>query len=224
MQAQNRRTFLKNGLIICLGSGGAIQAVKRAGAFPSSAGQRWGMIIDLKRCTGCQSCVIACKLQNHTVENRFNTHIQEKEIGKFPESRVAFTPIQCNQCENPPCLPACPENAIFKLENGIVATDWNLCAGHGDCIEACPYGARFPDKRFGGKADKCDFCMDRLTRGLEPACVEACASKARIWGDFDAPGGELGRYLENDESGPRLPELGIQTRVLYNGVDQGAER
>lgn len=214
MHLQDRRSFLKNGLIISLGSCGVVWA-KDADKFSASSEQQWAMIIDLNRCTGCQSCVIACKLQNNTVKNSFNTRIVEKEIGQYPDSRILFTPIQCNQCENPPCMHACPEKAITRLANGIVVTDWNICDGHGACIEACPYGARFPDERFGGKADKCDFCLNRLNQGLEPACVEACASKARIWGDLKSPSGEFKTYLNRAGLNSIQPESEIKTNVLY---------
>jgi Fe-S-cluster-containing dehydrogenase component len=188
--------------------------------FKASSEKRWAMIIDLSRCTGCQSCSIACKLQNHTVQNHFNTRIREYETGHYPDARMVFTPVQCNQCDDPPCLPACPEKAISKLGNGIVVTDWNICNGQGHCIEACPYEARFLDERFGGKADKCDFCLSRLNKGLVPACVEACASKARIWGDAKSPCGEFAAYLSHTGLVSIKSESGIKTNVLYKNLFQ----
>lgn len=128
---------------------------------------------------------------------------------------MLFTPVQCNQCEDPPCVSACPENATFKLPNGIVFTDWNKCKSRGDCVPACPYEARFADQRHGGKSDKCDFCLDRLEKGLVPACVEACSEKARIFGDLKKPTGEFAEYLNKSGLVTRKPELKLGSRVRY---------
>lgn len=211
-----RRVFMKNGLIAMVG----VATLAAAGGKEASAAERkWGMIIDLNRCCGCQSCVIACKAQNKTVAGSFNTKILTLEDGNYPDARVLFTPVQCNQCEDPPCVPACPLNATFKLPNGIVVTDWNKCEGIGTCVTACPYDARFLDNRHkgneGGKVDKCDFCLHRLEQGLLPACVEACDSAARIFGDFNAPTGEFAEYLKKAGLTSRKVGLGIKTNVLY---------
>ncbi|MGD9159037.1 MAG: 4Fe-4S dicluster domain-containing protein [Desulfobacteraceae bacterium] len=211
---QSRRTFIKNGLIVCIGTGGVL-SIKSSGFADTDANKRWGMIIDMNRCIGCQSCTVACKLQNNTIEDKFSTSVIEEEIGEYPASRYSFTPVQCNHCEEPPCVSACPENATFKLANGIVVTDWSKCIGEGSCVEACPYGARFLDVRFDNKADKCDFCMNRVEKGLEPACVESCASKARIWGDFNNPSGEFAEYIKSEGLTVRSPKLGIRTSILY---------
>lgn len=208
-----RRTFIKNSLVIFAGAS-SLPGIHGIG-FAATVDNHWGMIIDLNRCIGCQSCTIACKLQNRTVENRFCTSVIENEIGEYPLSRFSFTPIQCNHCEDPPCVPACPENATYKLSSGIVVTDWNRCVGDGLCVEACPYSARFLDPRFSNKVDKCDFCLNRLEMGLEPACVEVCASKARIWGDFKNPVGEFAEYIESGKLVSRKSKLGIKASVLY---------
>ena len=108
------------------------------------------------------------------------------------------------------------------MANGIVATDWSKCTGQGDCVDACPYGARFLDARFGGRSDKCDFCLHRLEKSMVPACVEACAPKARIWGDFDRPEGEFADYLKKAELISRPPDRGIETSVLYKWIAREA--
>ena len=211
----NRRIFLKNGLMGILG---AVGAFKTTMVDASSSPKKWGMIIDINRCMGCQSCVIACKAQNKTAADRFNTKILVMEDGNYPDSRTIFTPLQCNQCENPPCVPVCPVNATFKLSNGIVITDWDKCKSIkecGACVTECPYDARFLDPRFGNKADKCDFCLNRLEKGLEPACIEACSAKARIFGDFNAPKGEFAEYLKRRDLTSPKPELKIKTNLLY---------
>lgn len=217
-KSQTRRTFFKNGLLAGMGALGGLALAKEGACFPSFEKKRWGMIIDLNRCIGCNSCVIACKLQNNTAEHRFNTVVEQREAGTYPDSRIVFTPVLCNQCIDPPCVPACPQKATYKIAGGIVVTDWNKCTGAGDCVTACPYGARFLDPRFSMKADKCDFCINRLAQGLKPACVEACPPRARIWGDFASPSGEFARALSEGRLGPPRPELGIRTNVVYRQV------
>jgi len=213
----DRRLFLKNSLVAVVGAVGAVTAVGKAEAAPQK--KKYCMIIDLNRCTGCQSCVIACKAQNKTVKDRFNTKILTMEDGNYPNSRIVYTPVQCNQCENPPCVPACPVKATFKLPNGIVVTDWDACQGIGACVPACPYEARFLDPRYkgqaGGKVDKCDFCFNRLEQGLMPACVEACEANARTFGDVNNPAGEFAEYLERTDLKTRKPEKRTGPNIKY---------
>lgn len=215
-----RRFFLKNGLLVILGMVG-LAGTKKAAAMSAKPdlGPKYGMVIDINRCTGCQSCVIACKAQNKTLSGHFNTKVLSFEDGNYPDSRVIYNPVQCNQCENPPCVDACPIDATFKLPNGIVVTDWDICQGIGECVKECPYDARFLDTRHmgadNGKADKCDFCVNRLEQGLEPACVEACSPKARIFGDLNAPKGEFADYIKRFDIVRRKPELKIKTNLLY---------
>jgi Fe-S-cluster-containing dehydrogenase component len=208
----SRRLFLKNGLVAMVGATGLATGAQ---AQVAARTPKWGMIIDLNRCCGCQSCVIACKVQNRTARDEFNTRVLSLEDGIGADARVVFTPVQCNQCEDPPCVKACSANATVKLPNGIVVTDWDKCVPLGNCVTACPYDARFVDENHAYKVDKCDFCVDRLDKGLLPACVEACDSKARIFGDFNAPEGEFADYLKRAGLKPRKAELGIKTSVLY---------
>ena len=207
----SRRLFLTQTVL------GALAAIapRSAGAVDADAGKKWRMIIDLNRCTGCQSCVIACKAQNDTAAQQFNTRILIEEARDARGTRVAFTPVQCNQCENPPCVPSCPKDATFKLPEGIVVTNWNRCTSDLSCLSACPFEARYPDPRHGNKADKCDFCLHRLVKGLQPACVDACPSRARLFGNLLAPAGEFAQYLLRDDLVSRKPELKIKTSLLY---------
>ncbi|BBO92003.1 4Fe-4S dicluster domain-containing protein [Desulfosarcina ovata] len=212
---ETRRQFIKNGLILCLGSGGVL-ASQTVHAFPETGPARWGMIIDMTRCTGCQSCMVACKLQNRTVPGEFNTRIDEHEVGDGAHARIAFSASLCVHCSDAPCVEACGTGAAFIHPSGLVLTDWNRCDGNGACIDACPYGARFHDSRFGGRVDKCDLCIDRLDQGLAPACVENCSPGARIFGRFDRPEGEFARYL--DIINPKRPATGRNTAVLFHGM------
>ncbi len=112
-------------------------------------------------------------------------------------------------------MPACPYDATFKLSNGIVVTDWDKCKAAGNCVTACPFEARFLDPTHGNKSDKCDFCLDRVNAGLEPACVEACSEKARLFGDIHTATGEFADYLKREDLVRRKPGLNIRTAVHY---------
>jgi Fe-S-cluster-containing dehydrogenase component len=192
---EQRRAFLKRTGLVLLGLTGAVTLSPEMSQADNSS-PRPAMIIDVNRCTGCHSCVIACKEQNHTPKGYFNTSIVTREFGEFPKAWLTYTPELCHHCENAPCIEACGYEATFALANGIVVTDWALCTGDGACVDACPYDARFLDPNNGNKSDKCDFCINRLQKGLAPACVDSCASHARVFGDLSDPQGEFAVYLK----------------------------
>lgn len=103
--------------------------------------KKYGLVIDLNRCFGCRACVAACKTENIVQPGNFWLFVLEYEQGKYPNVTRNFVPMSCMHCENPPCLKACPENAIYKNEYGIVLIDYKKCKGRRYCIAACPYGA-----------------------------------------------------------------------------------
>jgi tetrathionate reductase subunit B len=99
------------------------------------------------------------------------------------------------QCDEPSCVEACPVGATFKSRDGRVLIDPSTCIDCGNCVSACPYGARYrhPTKHI---ADKCDFCQRRLKRGLEPACVVTCPTRARVFGDLNDPSSKVSKLLK----------------------------
>jgi len=208
----SRRTFMRQGA--ALGAAALAAAATGGAALAAPDGAEYAMIVDLNRCTGCGACTAACKLQNGTEQGTFLTRVVEGETGTGTSARATFLPVLCNQCKDAPCQPVCPTKAVFTLDSGIVATDWDKCVGDGACVSACPYGARFIDTRHG-KADKCDFCLHRLAQGLKPACVENCPPGARVFGNLKAPEGEFARLLAKGKPAPLKPELGLSTHVLY---------
>lgn len=149
---------------------------------------RWGMVINLKRCVGCQTCEVACEFENAVPPGIYQNKTLDYETGNYPDVDRAFLPVLCMQCETPPCIDACPSNATQQTDSGIVWTDYDKCEGCKSCMAACPYGAReFFDGNvdyYGGKGDtpierrikrehpedvviKCDFCRDRVEKGAE---------------------------------------------------------
>ncbi len=117
---------------------------------------RYGMVIDLERCTGCRACVEACKVENNTPMANQWMYVFRLEEGRYPNTHIAFLPRPCQHCDNAPCVKVCPVGARFKREDGIVATDWERCIGCRYCEVACPYGVNY----FNWKAPASNYYLD----------------------------------------------------------------
>lgn len=137
---------------------------------------------DQLRCIGCRACEIHCKTKNDVpVGPSFCKIVPVGPIMRGGTPRIQFVFMPCFQCDTPWCVSACPTNAIQKRsKDGIVFVDPSLCIGCKACITACPWGAPQWDAK-NGKVFKCDFCMDRIDEGLEPACVTGCTTAALKW-------------------------------------------
>ncbi|MFN3422130.1 MAG: 4Fe-4S dicluster domain-containing protein [Armatimonadota bacterium] len=104
--------------------------------------RRWVMVIDLRKCVGCNACTIACIAENKLPPSVVYRPVLQEEFGKYPNVSKRFLPRPCMQCDNPPCTPVCPVKATWKRPDGIVVIDYEACIGCRYCITACPYGAR----------------------------------------------------------------------------------
>ncbi len=179
---------------------------------------RYGMVIDLKRCFGCYGCQIICKVENGTPPGIFWSRVLYTELGKYPAVRRMPLPLLCMHCGAPACVNVCPTGASSRRPDGVVTVDTVKCIGCLNCVIACPYGARrlylkereyFPGqgltpyervaykKHSSGVVGKCDFCLSRIERGLQPACVDSCMTKARYFGDLDDPDSEISKLIRN---------------------------
>ena len=179
---------------------------------------RWGMVIDLDRCVGCHTCEVVCKIENDVPLGIWRSWVKEIEKGTYPDVIRAFRPTLCNHCENPICVKVCPVNAAWQREDGIVMLDPHLCVGCRYCMSACPYEVRYvhPTK---GMIDKCDFCSTRVDAGLQPSCVEACPSSARIFGDLNDSKSEVAKLIATKAVSTLKPDMGTGPRVYYIGLD-----
>jgi len=141
-----------------------------------------GFYFDQTRCTGCFTCVVACK-DWHDVPAGPTSWIRilTLEKGKYPNLFVSFLRISCYHCLEPACVSACSANAITKRkQDGVVIVDKEKCLGQkcGLCLESCPYNApQFRDEA-DAKMEKCDFCIERLAGSKKPICVDACPMRA----------------------------------------------
>lgn len=208
-------------------------------------GPRWGMVIDLQKCVGCDTCTVSCKAENRTPPGVSYNVVLEEETGTFPNVSRVNLPRPCMQCDKPPCVAVCPVRATYKREDGIVAIDNDRCIGCRYCMVACPYGARTYDfgdsyeeemtsyeavqaPEYGmergerkknktpiGTVRKCSFCFHRLQRGEEPACVETCIGDARYFGDLDDPNSVVSKLANSPRAFRLKEELGTEPRIIY---------
>jgi molybdopterin-containing oxidoreductase family iron-sulfur binding subunit len=215
------------------------QALRERGAHVSiddpqpRPATRYGYGLNLSLCIGCRQCAAACHRENNHDRKTRNTYITVFEIDKgtldlsratslydhpVPQPGKTYMPIQCQQCDKPPCVDVCPVKATWKEPDGIVVVDYNWCIGCRYCAAACPYHARRfnwsrpqippdqinPDQSYlsnrirpAGSMEKCTFCLHRVRKGRLPACLEACPAGARVFGNLLDPDSEIRQVLAN---------------------------
>ena len=151
------------------------------------------MAIDLDRCTGCQACVVACHAENNLPLSSPESAARERAVhwiridryyeGEFPDIKVKYMPVLCQQCEEAPCEPVCPVYATYQNAEGLNVQVYNRCVGTRYCANNCPYSVRYfnwfepawpeplklqlnPDVsvRPVGVMEKCTFCVHRIKR------------------------------------------------------------
>ena len=206
---------------------------------------KWGMVIDINLCIGCNYCTYACQAVNDLpVEMKYNkVTLEETKTGaEFYLSRP------CMQCEHPPCVHVCPVGATYIRDDGIVTMDYDLCIGCRYCTVACPYDARVfnwkkhvepnaftpeyghpeVERRPRGVMEKCNFCEHRIDSGLArglvpgidaaatPACVDVCPTGARVFGDLNDSESPISKILASTKTPIRLREdLSTEPKVYY---------
>ena len=168
-----------------------------------------------------------------TVDLAFSTAEYD---GAVPQRDKYYMPVQCHQCDNAPCVKVCPVEATWKEADGIVVVDYDWCIGCRYCEAACPYHARRfnwsapeippeeinPDQSYlsnrvrpQGVMEKCTFCLHRTRKGQMPACLEACPTGARVFGNLLDPDSEIRWVLEHKRVFVLKEDLGTQPRFFY---------
>lgn len=154
--------------------------------------ERYGFHINSRVCSGCKTCQVACKDRSNLKPGQNWRRIYEIEGGEWKRESGAWSTlpwsynlsIACNHCSDPACVNACPTTAMHIDSTGIVLIDSDKCMGCGYCMWACPYEAPRPDPETG-KMSKCDMCIDLVTEGKRPVCVDSCPMRALDFGTMD---------------------------------------
>lgn len=178
--------------------------------------KKYAIVLDASKCIDCKACTLACKMENHVdigFEN-YRIWVSMKVNGEYPNLSIQFEPSQCQHCENAPCQAVCPTKATYKTDEGVVLVDYDKCILCKACIIACPYDARFPSERHHA-VEKCTLCYHRLTEGREPACVETCPSKVRIFGDLNDPNSQVSKLLVKNKYVQHKPDRNTRPRLFY---------
>lgn len=175
---------------------------------------RFGMVIDTAKCVGCMDCVVSCKTENEVPEGFNRDWVVQDVTGSFPTLHMEIRSERCNHCDNPPCVHCCPTGAshIHSL-GGVILVEHNMCIGCKACLASCPYDARFVHP--GGYADKCTFCIHRVEKGLDPACVSVCPTRCMTFGDLEDPNSGVSKLLASRKYHSLIPEAGTKPQVCY---------
>jgi molybdopterin-containing oxidoreductase family iron-sulfur binding subunit len=219
---------------------------------PPIPGVVFGYALNISKCKGYRDCVQGCIRENNQGRDSQVQYIRVLQMDKgsmnleksehyyAPESVPVegkfYLPVQCMQCDNPPCVKACPVQATWKEPDGIVVIDYDWCIGCRYCMAACPYWARhfnwtepqIPAQdvnpvtnylgnrpRPKGVVEKCHFCTQRTRKGRQPACMEACPTGARVFGNLLDPKSEIRYILENKTVFRLKEELGTEPKFWY---------
>jgi tetrathionate reductase subunit B len=228
--SMERREFLKIGLVITgvFAGGSLLSAVSHIDkVFASSEEMKekypykphYSMVLRQNNCIDCERCVVACNQTNEVPDYGYRTRILQRDAPDAIGMKREFIPVLCNQCNNPPCVRACPTKATTKDETtGIIMMHYHKCIGCKTCVEACPYNARYFNEEKGA-IDKCNFCYDtRLSKGEKlTACSAACPAGVRIFGDLSDPSSEVYRLVHQIEHPVWVlrPEVGAKPNVFY---------
>jgi Fe-S-cluster-containing dehydrogenase component len=141
------------------------------------------LLIDLDACVRCFACEVACREEHGLDVKTGSRWLRVMTVGPRRcggELHLDFVPTLCLHCQDPACREVCPGEAISALDDGTVAVDEAQCTGCRQCVDACPYGS-MSFNEVTGVAGHCDLCRDRVSAGLEPACVQHCIGGALQW-------------------------------------------
>ncbi len=214
-------------------------------------GVQFGYALNLSVCNGCRKCAEACHHENNhdRATNQSYIRVFEMEQGSIdfetasttydhpvPAEGKYYMPVQCQQCDNAPCVSVCPVEATWKEPDGVVVIDYDWCIGCRYCEAACPYHARRfnwtkpeisaeeinPNQGYltnrvrpQGVVEKCHFCLHRTRRGQLPACAEACPTGARVFGNLLDPDSSIRWVLDNKRVFVLKEDLGTRPRFFY---------
>lgn len=173
-------------------------------------------LFDATQCISCGACIVACSQTNFPEMARRripgrNLLASNIKIYRSEENRPVNILVQCQQCENAPCVSTCPFGANYYDENGLVRNDPSKCVGCNYCIASCPYDCRWshPDT---GLPVKCisEGCLKLIKDGQQPACVQACPAEARLFGDTMDPNSAISQKIASSRTEMLMPNKGTK--------------
>ena len=180
-------------------------------------------VIDLKRCIGCDTCIVGCKVEDGVDDGLFRLQvldsnqdpILEKPKGVYPNLSQYWVPTMCHHCVDAPCIKACPTNTLWRRdEDGVVMLDVDKCVGCMRCGEECPYDALSFDEHTGS-ADKCTMCEHRLEDDLQPSCQVVCPTRAIHFGDINDDTSTVAKALQTREYKVLGESSGAKPQIYY---------
>jgi len=187
---------------------------------------KYGMIIDITKCTGCYNCFLTCRDEFAGNDNGKYAAAQpmsgmnwmklnERERGQYPKVKVAYTPVTCMHCENAGCIKVAKDNAVYRRPDGIVIIDPVKAKGQQQIVSGCPYRViEWNEEKQ--VPQKCIFCAHMLDKGEKvPRCVESCPTGALIFGDLDDPKSEISKLMATGKTEALHPEYGLKEKVRY---------
>ena len=179
-----------------------------------------GFYFNMKRCTGCRACQVACQDRNDLAVGLAVRKVTSYVVGTYPNAMPYHYSASCNHCEAPACVEACPTGATQKADDGTVFRDASQCIGCSSCVNACPYEHPMLDEdaRVSVRCDGCKACRDN---GQNPVCVDACQYRALDFGDLDELRAKYGDDLTSDV--PCLPASDQTGPNLLVNVKEAAE-
>lgn len=190
---------------------------------------RYGIVIDVEKCTGCHACFLACKDEfagnDHfplSAAQPAHRHewlrIAEIEHGTGTKVKVDYLPILCQHCRQAPCMVHDGSEAVYRRADGIVIVDPVKAKGRKEIVEACPYGVIAWNEE-AGLPQKCTLCAHMLDSGEKTTrCAECCPTGAMVFGDMDDPSSEISRLLATRRTEDYKAELGTEPALKYVGL------
>jgi Fe-S-cluster-containing dehydrogenase component len=187
---------------------------------------RYGMVVDISKCSGCYNCFLACKDEHcghdfpgHAAPQPMTGHswmrVLETERGSYPKVKVAYTAMPCMHCQEASCIERAEEGAVYRRPDGIVMIDPVKARGQKQLVTSCPYRVIYWNEEED-LPQKCTFCAHLLDAGWkEPRCVELCPAGALTFGDLDDPESEVARLVATDTTEVLHPEFGLRENVFY---------
>jgi Fe-S-cluster-containing dehydrogenase component len=190
---------------------------------------RYGIVVDVTKCNGCYNCFLACKDEycgndfppyslSQPMTGQYWMRIVEKERGKYPKVKVAYTAIPCMHCDDAACVKFACGEAIYRRPDGIVIIDPEKAKGQKELLSSCPYRVIYwnEEKQL---PQKCTMCAHLLDQGWkEPRCVEACPTEALVFGDLDDPDSAVSKLATSGKTEPLREEYRMGEKIRYIGL------